>query len=65
MELKTCPYCHQQGLVTTVRSFGGGVAITGQCLTCGYRCDSDVAPAEAAQDLPGEFSHPLDVTAPD
>lgn len=65
MNLSECPYCNLPGLVTTVKRYDGGLDVTGQCTTCGYHYDSDYAPSEVADDLPGEFSRPLEVTVAD
>lgn len=65
MNLSLCPYCEQPGLVTTVTVHGEGVEVTGKCTTCGYSYDSDYAPAEVDDDLPGDYSRSLEMTAAD
>ena len=65
MDLSVCPYCNLPGLVTTVKVHGSGMDVTGKCATCGYSCDSEYAPSDTTDDLPGEFSRPLDVTVAD
>jgi transcription elongation factor Elf1 len=65
MNLSLCPYCNLPGLVTTVKVHGSGMEVTGKCTTCGYSYDSEYAPAEANDDLPGDFTRPLDTTAVD
>jgi hypothetical protein len=53
-------------MVTTVRPGSGGLEVTGKCTICGYTYDSDYSPTETADDdLPGEFSRPLEVAAAD
>jgi hypothetical protein len=49
----------------TVKSTPGGFEVTGHCWTCGYGYDSDYARAEFADDLPYEFSHPMESEARD
>jgi hypothetical protein len=51
--------------VTTVKVHGSGMDVTGKCITCGYSYDTEFAPAEANDDLPGDFTRPLDMTAVD
>ena len=65
VELSVCPYCNLPGLVTTVKVHADGVEVSGKCTTCGYTYDSDYAAADGSDDLPGEFTRPLDVTAVD
>ncbi len=65
MNLSLCPYCDLPGLVTTVKVHGSGMDVTGKCTTCGYTYDSEYAPAEVSDDLPGEFTRSLDPTAAD
>ena len=65
MNLSVCPYCNLPGLVTTVKVHGRGLEVTGQCATCGYRCDSEYAPSDQSDDLPDEFSRPLEMTVAD
>ena len=65
MNLSICPYCSLPGLVTTVKSHGSSLDVTGKCTTCGYSYDSEYAPSESTNDLPGEFTRSLDITAAD
>ena len=65
MDLAVCPYCEMPGLVTTVTAHDGGMEIRGKCATCGYTVDSGYSSLESADDLPGEFSHCLELTAAD
>ena len=65
MNLSTCPYCNLPGLVTTIKVHAGGMDVTGKCATCGYSYDSEYARSEATDDLPGDFTRPLDATAVD
>lgn len=65
MDLGPCPYCNLLGFVTRVKSTPGGFAATGCCMICGYDYDSDYAPADVTDDLPYEFSQPLECEAQD
>lgn len=66
MNLSECPYCHQPGLVTTVTVHAEqGFVVVGKCVECGYSYDSEYAPAEQADDLPGEFWRPIDAGSAD
>lgn len=65
MDLSVCPYCNHPGLVTTVKAHGGGLDVSGRCTTCGYSYDSEYTASDVADDLPGEFSRPLDETVAD
>jgi hypothetical protein len=66
MTMSECDYCNLPGMVTTVRPGSGGLEVTGKCTICGYSYDSDYSPTEAAEDdLPGEFSRPLESAAAD
>jgi hypothetical protein len=65
MDLSVCPYCNLPGLVTTVKVHGTSLDVTGKCTTCGYSYDSEYAAADQADDLPGEYSRPLDMTVAD
>ena len=65
MDLGECPYCNMLGFVTTIKSTPDGFEVTAQCLICGYGYDSDYARAEFADDLPYEFSAPVEQEARD
>ena len=65
MNLSDCPYCNLPGMVTTVKSTGAGLEMQGKCTICGYSYDSDYSAAEPADDLPGEYSRPLEHAAAD
>jgi transcription elongation factor Elf1 len=65
MDLGECPYCNMLGLVTHIKSTPNGFEVTAQCLVCGYGYDSDYARAEFADDLPYEFSLPVEQEARD
>ncbi len=65
MTYALCPYCSLPGLVTTVTVQAQSLDVKGQCVLCGYTCDSEYASADVTDDLPGEFTQPLDVTAAD
>ena len=65
MNLSLCPYCDLPGLVTTVKAHGSGMDVTGKCTTCGYSYDSEYAPFEVTDDLPGDFTRSLDIAAAD
>ena len=65
MNLSECPYCNLPGLVTTVKTHGASLDVSGKCTTCGYSYDSEYAPSEVADDLPGDFTRPLEMTVAD
>jgi hypothetical protein len=65
MELANCPYCDMPGMVTRVTLRASGLDMVGKCTVCGYSVDSDYDRLESADDVPGEFSWPLDKTAAD
>jgi hypothetical protein len=52
-------------MVITVRPGSDGLEVTGKCTICGYSYDSDYSPTETADDLPGEFSRPLEAGTAD
>jgi hypothetical protein len=65
MNLQTCPYCDHPGLVTTMRASAHGLEVSGKCATCGYSYDSEYTPGDQADDLPGEFTRPMERGAAD
>lgn len=65
MNLSECSYCNLPGMVITVRPGSDGLEVTGKCTICGYSYDSDYSPTETADDLPGEFSRPLEAGTAD
>ena len=65
MNLGVCPYCNLPGMVTTIRATASGLDVTGKCTTCGYSYDSEYSPAETPDDLPGDYSRPLEAAAAD
>jgi hypothetical protein len=65
MNLSDCPYCGLPGMVTTMRVDHAGLEVSGKCTICGYSYDSDYNPTEVSQDLPGEFSRPLEAVVSD
>ncbi|MGH2521393.1 MAG: hypothetical protein ACRDH2_02715 [Anaerolineales bacterium] len=60
MDLGQCPYCKTCGLVTTMRSTPAGFEVSGRCTVCGYTCDSKYSAADTSDDLPFEFSQPVE-----
>jgi hypothetical protein len=65
MNLSDCPYCGRPGMVTTMRPESGGLEVAGKCTICGYAYDTDFDPADTAQDLPGDFTGPLEAVLAD
>ena len=63
MNLSECPYCNLPGLITTIKPTGAGLEVQGKCTICGYTYDSDYAPQEQTDDLPGEYSRALEYAA--
>jgi hypothetical protein len=65
MNLSDCPYCGLPGMVTTMRADDRGLEVAGKCTICGYTYDSEYEPSEAAEDLPGEYSRPIEAALAD